>query len=223
LKHSSPTISDQLLRQWCIALTGGIASGKSAVADILRSKGFLVIDADDLARRVIAPGQPALEQIRKAFPNEPVIAVDGSLDRKAMRDLAFKDKDARTRLEAITHPAIRKTLLETLRKAGFETNPEIFFYEAALVFEKGLEGDFREIWVMECPEETQIERLAQLRGISPGDARRIIAAQIQPAERKKRASKVIHRIIDTSGDREKTLTEVESALAALGGSSLSSR
>jgi len=217
LKHSSHTISDQFLKQWCIALTGGIASGKSAVAAILRNKGFLVIDADDLARQVMAPGQPALDQVRKVFAGHPVIAADGSLDRKVMRDLVFRDPEARARLEAISHPAIRSAMFNKVHAAGLDARPDFFFYEAALVFEKAIERDFREVWVTDCPVEIQIERLARLRGISPGEARRIIAAQIPAGERRDRASKVIHRIIDTSGDPEKTMQEVESALAALVG------
>jgi dephospho-CoA kinase len=223
LKHNSPITSEQILRQWCIALTGGIASGKSEVAGLLRSKGFLVIDADDLARQVVEPGQPALNQIQKAFNKEAVITPDGRLDRNAMREHIFRNPGSRATLERITHPAIRTALMNRIQTAGLDVRPGIFFYEAALIFEKAMEGDFREVWVMECPVEVQVERLSKLRAVSQGDALRIISAQIPASERKDRASKVIHRYIHTGGDLQKTREQVESALAALGVGSLSSR
>jgi dephospho-CoA kinase len=211
LKHKSHTTSEQLLKQFGIALTGGIATGKSEVAKILRQKGFLVIDADELARLVVAPGQPALALVAAAFPGEGVIGKHGEFDRKAMRDLAFKDSKAREKLEAILHPAIREALSAKLEKEGIAQNPRIFFYEAALILEKGAEQDFREVWLTDCPPQTQLNRLKALRGIPEDQAVNMIASQLPAAAKKTRATRVIH----TGASLADTVAAVESALAAL--------
>ena len=211
LKHRSRTTSEQLLREFGIALTGGIATGKSEVAKVLRSKGFVVVDADALARQVVQPGQPGLALVAAAFPGTDVVGSDGRLDRKALRDMVFRDPVARQKLEQILHPAIRQALLARLDHEGITRNPRIFFYEAALILEKSAEADFREVWLTDCEEEIQIQRLETQRGIPREEAVRMITSQLPGAAKKPRAS----RIIDTGKTLEDTVAAIESALATL--------
>ena len=210
MKHKSRTAFNQLLKHWGIALTGGIATGKSTVAAILREKGFIVIDADELARRVVVPGSPALTAIAQAFGSH-VLDASGHLDRKKLRDLAFSDTDARTRLEAIMHPAIRKALYEELEIKGLLRQPKIFFYEAALIFETGSQIDFREVWATKCPHATQLERLESKRAVSKALAEKIIAGQMDASAKANRADCVI----DTSGTAESVHEAVERCVTLL--------
>jgi dephospho-CoA kinase len=211
LKHNSPTTFEHLLRHWGIALTGGIATGKSTVAGILRQKGFIVIDADILARQVVAaPDSPVLSSIVQAFGGG-IVDASGNLDREKLRSIVFSDAAARAKLEGIMHPAIRNALHEELQKKGLDRRPQIFFYEAALIFETKAQKDFREVWATECPRAVQLERLQRQRGVPHGLAEKILAGQMDASAK----ASLANRVIDTSGTLKAVDESVERCVTLL--------
>lgn len=211
LKHNSPTTFEHLLRHWGIALTGGIATGKSTVAGILRQKGFIVIDADMLARQVVAaPDSPVLSSIVQVFGGG-IVDASGNLDREKLRSIVFSDAAARAKLEGIMHPAIRNALHEELQKKGLDRRPQIFFYEAALIFETKAQKDFREVWATECPRAVQLERLQRQRGVPHGLAEKILAGQMDASAKVSLAN----RVIDTSGTLKAVDESVERCVTLL--------
>lgn len=183
-------------------LTGGIASGKSTVARALRSLGATVVDADQLAREVVAPGQPALEDIRARWPQ--VVAADGTLDRKALGAVVFADPEARAELEAITHPRIAARSAELLGDARDRGEP-VAFYEAALLVEKGLDAGFDGLIVVSAPEAVQVQRLMTRDALDEASARQRLAAQAPLARKLERATDVV----DNAGNLEQTQAQVE--------------
>jgi dephospho-CoA kinase len=179
-------------------LTGGIASGKSTVAARLRARGVPVIDADEVAREVVAAGTPGLQAVVEAF-GASVLDRDGALDRKALGQVVFADGGARRRLNAILHPLIGQRTAE--RAAALESQGEpLACYEAALLVENGLAAMFRPLVVVACDEGVQLARLRARDGLSEEEARARIAAQKPLAEK----VAVADHVIDTSG----TLAEV---------------
>jgi dephospho-CoA kinase len=169
-----------------IGLTGGIASGKSTVANLFAELGATVIDTDVIAREVVAPGQPALEEIAATFGDE-VLRPNGSLDRGALRTRVFASAEDRQRLEAITHPRIRE---ETLRQAN-EAGGLYQLIVVPLLVQSALRESVDRVLVVDCPEETQIERLMARDADSEAQARRILAAQASRGERLAIADDVI--------------------------------
>ena len=185
-----------------IGLTGGIASGKSAVADTLGELGACIIDTDVIAREVVAPGTPGLDQVVAAFGDE-VVAADGGLDRAALRTLVFADSARRKQLEAILHPLIRAATLEAAARA---TGPYLVFVVPLL-----LETDFAalvdRILVVDCDPGLQIERVMRRDQCTSDEARRIIRSQTDRATRLEAADDVL--------DNNGSLSELQSATAAL--------
>lgn len=155
-----------------IGLTGGIASGKSTVANMFAELGVPIIDTDVIAREVVEPGQPALDEIRAEFGNE-VFDADGQLDRNAMRKRIFSDKDARLRLEAILHPRIGE---ETRRRASAATGPYQVIVVPLLVGSP-LAQFVDRVLVVDCDEEVQVQRLLARDAETVEQARRILSAQ----------------------------------------------
>jgi dephospho-CoA kinase len=182
-----------------IGLTGGIASGKSTVADMFAELGVIVIDADVIAREVVMPGQPALSEIRAAFGDE-VIREDGSLDRAAMRQLVFSDDILRLKLEAILHPKIGH---ETVRQAT-EANGPYQIIVVPLLTESSLIQFVDRVVVVDCDEDTQMGRLLARDTESEAQALRILAAQASREERLAIADDVIRN----DGDLESTSAQV---------------
>lgn len=195
-----PTDIQDLVKHWGIALTGGVATGKSTVADVLRLAGYAVIDADQLARDVVVPGSQGLASIVKMF-GTGVLNADQSLDRQRLGQLIFAAPAERRHLEAITHPLIRDALAERLETLGITTKPRPFFYEAALIFETKTQADFREVWATVCSPASQVSRLMKRNNLRLDAAERIIASQM-PATAK---AALATRVIDTEG----TLRDVE--------------
>ena len=187
------TATDKPLR---IGLTGGIASGKSTVADMFAELGVPVIDTDVIAREVVRPGQPALQEIREAF-GDGVMAVDGTLDRTAMRALVFEDEDARRRLEAILHPRIGKATVDQADAAGGDYQIIV----VPLLVESSLRGFVDRVLVVDCDEETQVARLLARDAESEAQARRILAAQSSRSERLAIADDVVTNDGDLEGTR----------------------
>jgi dephospho-CoA kinase len=198
-----------------IGLTGGIASGKSVVARILERLGGVIIDADQLAREVVAPGEPAYLAIVAEF-GEMVLNSDRTLNRRALGKIVFADPAARRRLERITHPAIAHLAdkkLAALREAG----TSVVIYMAPLLIEAGVTSRVDEIWVVYADQETQVVRLMQRDGISRAEALQRLAAQMPMAE-KRTYGKVV---IDSRGTPEETERQVreiwEKEIKGLGG------
>lgn len=186
-----------------IGLTGGIASGKSSVARILERLGGVIIDADQLARESVAPGDPAYLAIIAEF-GEGILNSDRTLDRKALGKIVFADPAARHRLERITHPAIAR-LAEMKLAALRETGTPVVIYMAPLLVEAGVTSRVDEVWVVYADRETQVARLMLRDGISHAEALQRIAAQMPMAE-KRTYGKVV---IDNSGTPEETELQVK--------------
>jgi dephospho-CoA kinase len=191
-----------------IGLTGPIGCGKSTVAGWLAEAGVAVIDADRLAREVVAPGTAGFDAVVATFGPE-VVAADGGLDRAALGRIVFGDADALRRLEAIVHPAVRPRILEAMRSAEAAGAPVVAL-EAIRVVDAGYLDLLDELWLVTCDGAAQRARLAT-RGLSPEVAEQRMAAQADLVER---ARRVATRVIETSGDPEGTRQLVAAALAS---------
>jgi dephospho-CoA kinase len=170
-------------------LTGNIGAGKSTVARLLVRHGVPVIDADQVAREVVQPGQPALSEIAARF-GPGVLQADGALDRKALGALVFADADERKALNAIVHPRIAQAAagrIAALADAGHAAA----VYEAALIVENGLDRGLDGLIVVTAPEELQLARLRLRDGLTDAEARARLASQLPAAEKVKRATFVI--------------------------------
>lgn len=162
-------------------LTGNIACGKSAVEAILRQRGLPVLDADQIARDIVEPGEPALQEIEAAF-GQGVLLPDGRLDRPALGAIVFGDPEARERLEAITHPRIIGRTMEHLAELTAEGHP-LAIVSAALMIESGSYRNYAGLAVVTCPEDLQLARLCRRDGLSEEDARQRIASQRPQADK----------------------------------------
>jgi len=161
-----------------IGLTGGIASGKSTVAAMFAEQGAAIIDTDVIARELVVPGQPALEEIRAQF-GDSIVRADASLDRRALREIVFTDAVKRRRLEAILHPRIRD---EALRQAAAATSPYRIIVVPLLV-ESPMQDLMDRILVVDCDQRVQAERLHERDEESEEQVRRMIASQASRAAR----------------------------------------
>ena len=185
-----------------VALTGGVGSGKSTVAGMLRELGATVIDADEAARAVVEPGTPGFLQIRDAFGERYVRA--GRLDRAALAELVFHDPEALRRLNEITHPLVRQWMAERQQEAEARGEERVVL-DIPLLFENGLQDAFATILLVYAPPDLQLRRLVEGRGFTDEDARARIAAQLPMAEKRGRATYVI----DNSGSPSETRRQVE--------------
>ena len=159
-----------------IGLTGGIGSGKSTVAKLLREKGAPVIDADQIAREIVEPGQPALAELAEAF-GEDILDADGRLIRPALAAKAFASDEARALLNSITHPRIEARTAELFAKAEAEGHP-FAVWDMPLLVDNGHDKKMDFVVVVDVDKETRVERLVKFRGLDEQDARRRIAAQV---------------------------------------------
>jgi dephospho-CoA kinase len=185
-----------------IGLTGGIASGKSTTARLFHELGARIVDADQLARDVVMPGQPALAEIARAFGPE-MLTPEGTLDRKRLGALVFNDAAKRQKLEAITHPRIAMLTQERLAGLRAEGQP-VALYEAALLVENGTHRALDGLVVTRCDEATQLERLRRRDGFDEAEARARVAAQLPLANK----VAVADWVIDTSGTMAETQSQV---------------
>jgi len=192
-----------------LGLTGGIASGKSAVAAMLRELGFAVLDADALAHKLIEPGQAAYAEVIQEFG--PSIAdTSGCIDRAKLGAMVFADLAKLDRLNAIVHPRVAEVILsqfEVWRRSGVR---DAVFVEAALLVESGIHKKLDGLVVVWCRPEQQLERLLA-RGFSESEARRRIAAQLPVEEKLRLATEKI----DCSGSLEETRRQVEALAGKL--------
>jgi dephospho-CoA kinase len=185
-----------------IGLTGGIASGKSSVARILEALGGVVVDADQLAREAVAPGEEAYLSIVAEF-GEVILHPDRTINRQALGKVVFADSAARRRLEQITHPAIARLAEEKLAALGKAGTP-VVVYMAPLLIEAGVTSRVDEIWVVYADRETQVSRLMLRDGLSRDEALQRLAAQM-PMEEKRTYGRIV---IDNSGTPEETERQV---------------
>ncbi len=188
-------------------LTGGLASGKSLVAEHLRSRGVPIIDADALAREVVKPGSPGLEEIARQFPE---VVRGGELDRRGLAAIVFSDPERRARLEGITHPrihALRDARLAELAAAG----EPLAGYDVPLLFEKGLDAALRPVVVVTAPDATRVARAMTRDGSTEAEVQARLAAQWPLADKVQRADYVI----DNSGSSTATRAAADAVLAAL--------
>ncbi|WP_089157143.1 dephospho-CoA kinase [Micromonospora sp. NBS 11-29] len=163
-----------------VGLTGGIGSGKSAVASRLAGLGAVIVDSDRIAREVVAPGTEGLAEVVAAF-SERVLDADGALDRAALGALVFGDETARRRLEAITHPRVRARAAELVAAAPADA---VVVNDVPLLVEVGLAPTYHLVLVVQAAVPTRMARLARDRGMDPAEAERRIAAQADDARRR---------------------------------------
>ncbi len=173
-----------------IGLTGGIASGKSTVANLLREKGVVVVDADVLARDAVAKGSAGLAEIVSQF-GEDILTADGDLDRAKMGTLVFGDDDARQALNHIVHPEVARLFGEHLMAAS-ERGDDWLVYEVPLLFENNLDAMMESTILVATDEARQIARMAERDGLNEADAKARIAAQMPLEEKRTRATWVIN-------------------------------
>ena len=191
-----------------VGLTGGIATGKSTVSEILTRLGCVLIDADQLAREVVAPGEPALAVVVREFGD--VLQPGGALDRRKLAAIVFADPSRRKRLEAILHPAIRARFdarLDALTREGFEG---IVVFDAPVMIESGGYKNVDRLIVVVTDEATQRARLVA-RDADAADGERRIASQMPLAEK----AKLADHVIDNTGDRAATEARTREVYAAL--------
>ena len=200
------------MKKKVIALTGGIAVGKSTVSDYLKSLGYEVIDADLISREIAAEGTEGLAQIIAVF-GEKYMRADGSLDRKALGAHVFADPAELKRLEEITIPLIE----QEIDKKVAESMGETVFVDGATIIENGLQGKFAEIWVVGTDEKTQLERLRARDNLSEDEAFKRVQSQMPLAEKRKYAQVYL----DNSGTIKEIYSQVDQALKDEGISSCS--
>jgi dephospho-CoA kinase len=185
-----------------LGLTGGIGSGKSMVAQIFAQLGAVVIDADQLAREVVEPGQPALQEIAATFGRD-VLLPDGRLDRPRLAGIIFADPAERAKLDAITHPRIRARMEEEIKAR--RSGPGVLIVDIPLLYENDRTYSVERVIVVWVDPQTQLRRIRRRDGLSAEAARLRIAAQMPLEAKRARAD----HVIDNSGSREDTRRQVE--------------
>jgi len=195
-----PTVTKPFNRELRIGLTGGIASGKSIVADMFADLGVPVIDTDRIARQVVEPGQPGLQAVVRRFGTN-LLTREGTLDRRRLRNLVFDDADQRRALEDILHPLIRARTEEQAAAAGGPYQLLVI----PLLVETGFPIPVDRVLVVDCPEKQQRSRLLSRDGETPARIDRILAAQAGRQERLAAADD----IIENTGTLEQTRRQVE--------------
>jgi dephospho-CoA kinase len=197
-----------------VGLTGGIGSGKSTVADLLVERGAVVVDGDQIARELVAPGSPALDAIVERF-GRGVLHADGTLNRAGLADIVFPDPDALADLDSIMHPRIAARATELLDEAARSGVPAVV-YDMPLLVETGQAAEFDVVVVVHAPVPVRLARLA-LRGIRVDDAHERMTRQASDEQRAEAAD----ILIDNGGDQEQLAAQVDRAwhliLAAMSG------
>lgn len=198
-----------------IGLTGGIAAGKSTIAQELARLGAVVIDADKVGHEAYAPGTEGWRLVREAF-GERVVAPDGTIDRRALGAIVFADPAQRDRLQTIVWPLIKRMIAERLAELRKTNAAPAAVVEAAVLLEAGWEDLMDQVWVVIVPPKVAIERLVARNGLTPEQARARLAAQLSNEERARRADVVI----DNARPLDETLAQVRrlwQQLAVAGG------
>lgn len=187
-----------------LALTGGIAAGKSTISRMLQEHGALIVDADAIVREVQAPGSPVLDEIAEAF-GRAMILPDGSLDRAALGSRVFGDPEALGRLNAIVHPAVYTRSLERMQDALVTAPGTVVIYDVPLLVEARLEDPWELIVLADAPAAVRERRLVTDRGMTEADAAARVASQVSDERRRAIADVVI----DTTGTMADTQRQVD--------------
>lgn len=193
-----------------VGLTGGIASGKSTVAQMLVELGAHLVDSDQLARQAVEPGSPGLEEIVAAF-GPGVLGPDGDLDRRGLRELVFADPVARARLNAIVHPRVRELMDRELDHWRAADPGGVVLVDVPLLFESGWAGRFAAVVLVYVPRAVQIQRLMRRDGVSRPEAEAALAAQMDIEQKRGLA----HFVVDNSGPITDTHSQVRAVWAGL--------
>ncbi|GAA5152049.1 hypothetical protein GCM10025768_19430 [Microbacterium pseudoresistens] len=197
-----------------IALTGGIASGKSTIAARLAAHGAVVVDADRIVREVQSAGSPVLDRIAAEFGHD-ILTADGELDRSALGARVFGDAGALARLNAIVHPAVRTESARQFAAAFAEDSQAVVVYDVPLLAEARSDDSWDLVVVADAPAALRVTRMVEQRGMGEADARARIAAQVSDADRRALADVVI----DTSGSMEDTLAQTDALWRRVAGRS----
>lgn len=193
-----------------IGLTGGISSGKSTVSNYLRERGAAIIDADQVARELVEPGQAAYQEIVQFF-GEQILGSRGELDRGRLGQIVFANPEAIRELNQMTHPKVKQKTREILAELAKDPSIRLAVVDAPLLIEASMTSLVDQVWLLEVDEETQVSRLVERDGLTAADARRRIASQMPLAEKKKWADK----IIDNNGSFPDTVKQVQYLLREL--------
>jgi len=191
-----------------IGITGGIASGKSAVTDYLRGLGYKVICADEVSREVSKKGREGYFAVKNAF-GDSFFTTEGEIDRRRLGAYVFSNPSALEKLNRILQPVI----LEAIRKEAFKSGSSVVFIDAALLIESGLQDEMDAVWLIAADEAVRIKRIAERDGLSEEEARKRIRNQLSDKEKKKYADAVI----DNTGELQKTIEKVQELLKNLKG------
>ena len=192
-----------------IGLTGGIGSGKSTVAAMLRDQGIRVVDADQIAREVVEPGQPALAELVEVF-GQDILNDDGSLDRQELANRAFATEEATNALNAITHPRIEQETQRQFDLAAAEKE-NLLVYDMPLLVERGLHEEMDMVIVVHTDIEERVRRLVEHRGLDEDDVRRRMSHQVDDVTRLASADV----LIDNNGSVDHLRKQVDDFLATL--------
>ena len=187
-----------------VGLTGGIASGKSTVSKIFTSFGAKVLDADEVAREVLLPGQPAWTRLRQVFGQE-FFHPDGTVKRKQLRKLVFADPEKRSQLNAIVHPEVMKEINRRSEILSSSVQTGVLLVDSPLLLEVGVANRFDKVVVVYVSKSVQINRLQQRDGISEEEAKQALEAQMALSKKVEQADYVI----DNSGTLEETQAQVQ--------------
>lgn len=200
-----------------LALTGGIGSGKSTVAEFFADHGATIIDADAISRELMEPGQPVLDEVATAF-GQHLLDETGRLDRQALAKIVFNDDDARQQLNGIVHPAVRAESAR-LREAALATDPQhaVIIEDIPLLIETGQAQQFDGVIVVIADYQTRLQRLVDVRGMDVTDAKSRIAAQATDEQRRA----VADWCIDNSGTLDETRAQVATVWSDLTGNTTS--
>lgn len=194
-----------------IGLTGGIASGKSTVSNMLRERGAIIVDADQISREIVMPGSPVLQRIVEEF-GEDIVHEDGSLNRKKLGEIIFADEDKRRLLNSIMHPPIRELMRSRMEQFEREHPERLIVADIPLLYESKLEHMFSEVMVVYVPLEVQMERLQHRDNLSAEQAMERIRSQMPLADKRQMADVVI----DNSQDLEHTAKQIDEYLIRKG-------
>jgi len=204
-----------------IGLTGGIGSGKTTVSDYLTSRGYHVLDADQIAREIVLPGSEMLIRLTAVF-GEEILQEDGSLDRKKLGDMVFSDTEKKKILDSLMHTEILELIRERIHQfrekaesaaesavdPEYSTRSKVIFIDAPLLFETGLDKSVSEIWVIDVDDETRIRRIMERDGLKREEILNRIRSQMTRDEKNSRADV----ILDNTGDQEALYRQIERLL-----------